>query len=344
MKRILFSLFVSSAAFLSAAPSIAAQSAVEAVANAPASHTVVPGDTLWGIAKRFIKSPWRWPEVWRMNRDQIRNPHLIYPGQVVMFDPSGPWLSIGKPVGKTIEPRIYTDADEPVATIPMSIITPFLARSTVMDAETMKSAPTIISVETNRIMTAAGDTVFADKIGEGESDSWELYRPLEPITNVDGKEVLGYEAQYLGAAQVTANGEPATLEILSAEAEIAPGTRLQPEQLPSVFSYVPHAPETAVEGHIVKLHRAVAEAGRYSVVLLNIGSRDNVEPGHVLALYRNRGEVEYSGEVGKKGKTYLLPEQRYGLMMVFRVFDRVSYALVMDASGSVKIGDRAYNP
>ena len=196
MKRIIFSLFVGATAALSALPAVqAASEPVQVVPDAPSSYTVVRGDTLWSIAGRFIKDPWRWPEVWRMNRDQIRNPHLIYPGQVVMFD--GRYLSIGKPVGdpRDIRPRVYMEDSDPIPTVPMSVITPFLIRPLVMDDNVVKEARTIVALDEKRVLSGEGNIVFADNIAQDNALGWEIFRPAKPIMDVDGKTVLAYESE-----------------------------------------------------------------------------------------------------------------------------------------------------
>lgn len=345
MKRIIFSLFVGATAALSALPAVqAASEPVQVVPDAPSSYTVVRGDTLWSIAGRFIKDPWRWPEVWRMNRDQIRNPHLIYPGQVVMFD--GRYLSIGKPVGdpRDIRPRVYIEDSDPIPTVPMSVISPFLTRPLVVDDKVMKDARTIVALDEKRVLSGEGNIVFADNIAQDNALGWEIFRPAKPIMDVDGKTVLAYESEQVADAALQASGEPATLEIIDAKSEVLVGDRVLPRRSPDIFSYVPHGPEHEVEGRVVGIYHGVYETGRHSVVTLNIGANYGLEPGHVLAVYRDRGDVTYAEKVGDPGKVYHLPSARIGLALVFRVFDKVAYAIITDADGGVKMGDFVRNP
>jgi hypothetical protein len=343
MIRIIFPLLVGFATLLGATAH--AQSGVQLADNAPDSYTVVRGDTLWDISGRFLRQPWRWPEVWRLNRDQIRNPHLIYPGQVILLDRSGPWLTIGQRVGaqdEGIRPRIYTEAlDAAVASIPLQVIEPFLNRPLVVDQPRLEGSATIIATETSRVLTGSGDTVFAKNV-DPDTEVWHIYRPARPLEDPLTHETIAWEAAYLGTARVTERGNPTTLEITSAVEEIGVGDLMMPSETPSVFSYAPHAPEQDVEGRVIAIHRGVSETGRLHVVALNVGEQDGVERGHVLTLYRNRGVAEYTGENGKE--TYQLPEKRYGLVFVFRVFDRVSYALVMESDGQVTISDAVRKP
>jgi hypothetical protein len=343
MIRIIFPLLFAVATLLSA-PAVAQAPAL--ADDAPDSYTVVRGDTLWGISGRFLRQPWRWPEVWRVNRDQIRNPHLIYPGQLIVLDRSGPYLSIGRRVGDPLYekrfPQVYAEAPElAIASIPHQIIEPFLTRALVVDESHLAGAGTIVATETSRVFMGAGDTVFAKDVAAG-TDVWEVVRPTTPLVDPESGEVLGHEAAFLGTARVMTHGRPATLQLTTAVEEIGTGDRLVASERPEIFSYMPHAPETELGGRLIGIHRGVAETGRHNVVTLNIGAREGVERGHVLALHRTRGSVTYAGEEGKE--TFDLPEQRYGLAFVFRVFDRVAYALVMDSDGPVKIGDAVRKP
>ena len=345
MIRIIFPLLVSFVTLLGATAH--AQSGVRLADNAPDSYTVVRGDTLWDISGRFLQEPWRWPEVWRLNRDQIRNPHLIYPGQVILLDRSGPWLTIGRRVGSgtqagRIEPKIYNEAlESAVPSIPLQIIEPFLNRPLVVDQPRLEGSATIIATETSRVLTGSGDTVFAKNV-DPDTEVWHIYRPARPLEDPITRETIAWEAAYLGTARVTERGEPTTLEIVSAVEEIGTGDLMMPSEPPSVFSYAPHAPDFDVEGSIISIYRGVSETGRLNVVALDTGEQDGLERGHVLALYRNRGVAEYRGEDGKE--SFRLPEKRYGVAFVFRVFERVAYALVMESDGPVTIGDAVRKP
>lgn len=342
MIRIIFPLLVGIATLFSGAS--IAQSGAQLADNAPDSYTVVKGDTLWDISGRFLREPWRWPEVWRLNRDQIRNPHLIYPGQVIMLDRSGPWLTIGHRVGGSdkLQPQIYNESlDTAVPSIPLHVIEPFLNKPLVIDQARLEGAATIVATETSRVLTGSGDTVFAKNV-KANTEVWQILRPARPLLDPITRETIAYEADYLGTARVSEHGEPATLEILSAVEEIGTGDLMVPSEHPSVFSYAPHAPDQEVDGRVMSIYRGVTETGRLNVISLNVGARDGIERGHVLSLFRNRGAVEYKGEDGKE--VFNLPEKRFGVVFVFRVFDRVSYALVMETDGPVTIGDAARKP
>ncbi|MCB1914384.1 MAG: LysM peptidoglycan-binding domain-containing protein [Rhodocyclaceae bacterium] len=343
MTRIIFALLTGLSALLAAAP-VAAQSPI--AANAPDSHVVVPGDTLWGISGRFLKEPWRWPEVWRMNREEIRNPHLIYPGQVVYLDRSGPYLRLGKPIGDPLYekrfPQAYSEPlDRPITSINLDAIRPFLTRPLVVDEASLADSATVIAVDDNQVFAGKGDTIFAKDVPAG-SHGWQLYRPAAPIKDPISGEVLAYEAFHLGSAQVVEDGDPATLRVIEGLEEIGKGDRMLPSRGEEFFSYVPHAPEAEITARIAGIYGGVDVAGRNDVISISHGEADGAAPGQVLALYRNRGVAEYNGDGVKE--TFVLPEKRYGLIFVFRTFKRVSYALILDSNGPATVGDSVRQP
>jgi len=348
MIRIIFPLILSIAALISGNAAAQQKQPIELAENAPDSYTVVRGDTLWGISGRFLKQPWRWPEVWRMNREQIRNPHLIYPGQIIVLDRSGPYLTIGRRLGaggggdQKLEPRIYSEKIEmAIPSIPVSVINPFLTQPQVIDDQELPDAATVIATDYSRLFMGMGDTIYAKDITE-TSEVWDIFRPSVPLRDPVTNEVLGYEAQYLGSARVVTYGEASELEILNAVEEIGVNDRLVPREEPQLMSFVPHAPAFDIEGRVMGFKNGVWETGRYHVITLNVGAHDGIEVGHVLGLYRNRGTIVYKEGVRKE--KFDLPEKLYGLAFVFRVFDRVSYALVMESTGSVSMDDIVRQP
>lgn len=314
--------------------------------DAPDRHIVVRGDTLWGISGKFLKEPWRWPEIWRLNRDQIRNPHLIYPGQVVILDRSGatPRLSLGQTV--KLEPQVYSEPSAiPIPSIPHKAIDPYLSEPLVMEADGLARAPKVIATQEDRVLVGPGNTVYVTGIKD-RTPQWQVFRPLKPIVDPEDNQILGYEAYYLGNARVVREGDPATVEIVSAKQEIGAGDRLVPVHRPEVITYVPHSPDKLVEGRLVGIYSGVnvGETGRGYIVTINRGKRDDIEIGHVLAIYRHGREVTYGPAVYGEREHYKLPEERYGLVFVFRVFDRMSYALVVDADRSVVPNDIVRTP
>lgn len=345
MTRIIFRLLSGFAIACAASAAGAAGAAPELAHDAPEHYVVQAGDTLWSIAGRFLREPWRWPQVWRMNRTQIGNPHRIHPGQRIVLDRRGPWLELAPTAdGELVrlQPRVHDEA-LPVAVpaIPIQAIEPFLSQPLVVDAAGLAGAATIVATETSRVLTASGDTVFATGV-DAEVNAWQIFRPARALRDPESGEVVAHESDYLGTARVTAHGDPAELQIVSALEEVGVGDRLLPSASRHPFEQPPHAPEHAVDARIMSIQRGVSETGPLGVVTLNRGAGAGLEAGHVLALLRARASVDDRGEAGRQA--WQLPPQRYGLALVFRVFERVSYALVMEADGQVSIGDAARTP
>lgn len=313
---------------------------LELVADAPDRYVVTPGDTLWGISGKFVNDPYRWPSLWRLNDEQVKNPHRIYPGQVlVLRRGEHPYLELET---VRISPRqIDTALVEEIPAIPQSVIEPYLSRPLVIEADALDSAPRVIALQENRIMVSTGSTVYVTGIKESKARAFQLYRPGNALKDPVTKEVLGHEAVFLGTARVTQPGDPAILRIGNAISEIGLGDRLTAVPELSVVSYVPHAPKQDVQGHILSVTGSLL-GGTYSIVTVNRGKKDGMESGHVLAL--QKAGIEVTDRFKNRKETFKLPDERYGLIFIFRVFDRISYALVMQTNREVSTGDAVRTP
>ena len=330
--------------------------------NAPDSHTVKRGDTLWDISKLFLKSPWRWPQLWGMNLDQIRNPHLIYPGQVLVLDKSGgrARLRVAQPGESSgtdkLGPRIRSEAvaDTAIASIPLNLIGPFLNDAVVFTANELERAPRVVAGPEGRVLMGRGDRAYVR--GElGETRDWRLFRQATPLRDPTTKEILGYEARFVGNATfVRAGGSapsaagkgsvpvPATFELQTLKEEVGVGDRLAPVPPRDYANFVPRAPSSAVAGQIIQVYGDSLIAGQNQVVAINRGTRDGLERGHVLAVLRD-GEDRVD-RTNERPEAIKLPDERHGLMLVFRTFDRVSYALLLQVQQAVQAGDRFTQP
>jgi nucleoid-associated protein YgaU len=321
--------------------------------DAPDRYVVVPGDTLWGISQRYTDSPWRWPELWGLNKDQIRNPHLIYPGYVILLDRASGRLSIGgapgteegpaatareaAPPSGTLKlgPKVRGEAlaKESIPSIPAALIEPFLTKPLVVEPDGLDNAPTIIGTQTDRVILAEGNSAYVRGIAGVKDETWFVYRRGAPLVDPDTNQTLAYEAVYLGTAQVTRPGDPATVVLTTAVQEVEAGDKLIAAARPQSINYAPHAPSTDIRGRVMAIYGGVSkvgEAGPQSIITLNRGRRDGLEVGHVLAVYSLGGSVrDRSKGLNAPDARIDLPNERAGLAFVFRVFDRVSYALVM---------------
>ncbi|WP_124948387.1 LysM peptidoglycan-binding domain-containing protein [Sulfuriferula thiophila] len=308
--------------------------------NAPTRYTVVKGDTLWDISGRFLKDPWKWPQIWGMNKAEIKNPHWIYPGDVVVLDTSGatPRLSLVKSnSGHTVKlsPKVRGTVidDAGILPIPASAINAFINQPFVMEKGALDNAPRILSAEEDRMVLGGGDQAFATSDGS-KTTNWKILRPGKALIDPDTKEVLGYEVEYLGEARTIVEGNPQRILITAASQEIEAKDRLKSADETYSFRYVPHAPSGVINGKVISAYGGLAEAGQYTTIVINKGQRDGLEEGNVLAVYKNGGKVD--------GVT--LPDTRSGLIMVYRVFEKVSYALVMQTNRPVNLLDFVRNP
>jgi len=349
--------------------------------NAPDSYTVKRGDTLWAISKLFLKSPWRWPELWGMNKAEIKNPHLIYPGQTLYLDKSNGRARLSSQRGgvganglETIKlsprTRISNLPDDSIPTLQNSLIEPFLTEPIIVEEATLQAAPRFVATQEGRVLLSEGDRAYARSadgsalsIAAGKPRDFRVFRNATALKDPGTGEILGYEAQFVGRARLI-RGEsvavmrgaevkagdvakteiiPATLDIIRSKEEIRTGDRLLPEPPWELLTYTPRAPANAVEARIVSVYgSAVANVAQNQVVVINRGTKDGMERGHVLAIQTN-GE-RLVDKTGASFQDIKLPDERNGLLMVFRPFERVSYALVLNATQAVRVGDWLINP
>ena len=350
----------------------------ELAPNAPEEYTVKRGDTLWAISGLFLKTPWRWPELWGMNMDQVRNPHLIYPGQQLVLEKiDGRALLRLRAQGGEVptdtirvspRKRIEALADTSIPTLQTHLIEPFLAEPVIIDEAALLQAPRIVAAPENRVLITRGDRAYARGLAAtplqqrvaGRDDDYRVFRNARPIKDPLTDALLGYEAMYLGKALLVrsesvqmvkaSNGKdentviPATIDVVSAKEEMRIGDRLLPEPPREFLSYVPHAPSGPVTGTIVSVYgNAVSIAGQSQVVMINKGTADGIERGHVLAILKD-GERKVDRSQPGEHTNIKLPNERNGLLMVFRPFEKLSYALILEITDTVKIGDAVANP
>lgn len=332
--------------------------------NAPDFHVVQRGDTLWDISKLFLKTPWRWPELWGMNLEQIRNPHLIYPGQRLVLEKvdGRAFLRVaGQGDGAGVEtvklsPRVRSELldNGAIASIPLHLIGPFLNEAVVFNTNELDGAPRIVATQEGRVLLTRGERAYV-RGDLGGARSFRLFRQPKALLDPISKEVLGYEGVYVGAADFERTGEdrvgadgkpeivPATVRLRDVRLESGVGDRLSPVPQRDLTAFVPHAPAAPMEGHIVSIYGEALRAGQNQIVALNRGARDGVERGHVLALWRaGRSAIDRTTE--GTPTPIRLPDERHGLLFVFRVFDRVSYALILSVQEPVQSGDRFTQP
>jgi len=353
--------------------------------DAPDRYVVVPGDTLWGISGRYTDSPWRWPELWGLNREQIQNPHLIYPGYVILLDRARGRLTIGAPgspgsggtpgapgtstaggppgaapgsVASTspsapgvvrLSPRTRGEnlSKQMIPSIPAGAIEPFIGRPLVVEPDGLDKAPTIVGTQTDRVILSEGNSAYVRGIGNSKEGTWYVYRRGNALVDPDTNETLAYEAIYLGTAQLKRPGDPATVVLTAAVQEVGPGDKLVAAGAAQAVNYAPHAPNVFIKGRVMSIYAGlgkVGEAGPQSVITINRGRADGIEIGHVLALYSLGGTVRDVSRQKGDDAMIQLPDERSGLAFVFRVFERVSYALIMNITRPISPLDVVQTP
>ena len=402
MRKLIIALVVASASLVpglaSSQATAPAASMTDLQADAPSEYTVQKGDTLWAISGKFLKEPWKWPQLWQMNREQIKNPHLIYPGDIIRLDRSGmsPSLSL---VGGTsaavaegnvvrLQPRTRTESlSTAVPTIPGSAIGPFLTQPLVFNEGEVDTYPYIVATEEERVIIGAGNTAYVSGLKPGDPVNWQVFRPGEALNDPDTGEFLGYEAVHIGDARVKRFGRPSTVEIVRTKQEVNQGDRLMPAREATFPAFVPRAPDKLIKGVILSVRGGVNDIAQYSIVTINKGSRDGMEVGHVLATMR-KGDVAYRTRSGRPPlgvdlfpnlasmnievkpnpvvpdtkvagqdpqqqlpppvagtfRSYDLPDERSGLVFIFRTFEKLSYGMILKAVRPISVGDAVQTP
>ena len=333
--------------------------------KAPSSYTVQKGDTLWGISGKFLKDPWRWPDIWRMNREEIKNPHWIYPGDVVRLDMVGgkPQLSLTRgSSAERVSPTVRESNFEAAAipSIPPGDIEPYLSKNLVTGPDGLADTAEIIQGRNEgRMVRGKGDVVYVVGIDPKAGDYWYIYRPGGPINTYGGSDVLGYESRFIGTGRVEKFGEASTVRIETADSEVLLGDRLVPAPRNVIVNYVPRAPDNPIDARILHVPETNTETGRGYVVTIDKGSKDGLEPGDVLAIY-HVVEPMVDPRPSKQQSTILRfiepttiftpavlvapADERVGLMFVFRTFAYVSYAIVLNTTEPVRPGDFGRKP
>lgn len=349
----------------------------ELAPDAPDSHTVKRGDTLWSISSLFLSSPWRWPELWGMNMDAIRNPHLIYPGQKLVLEKSNgrAVLRVAGAQGEQsdmqtvrLSPRTRVSGlSDAIQTLDTRFIEPFLAEPLIVEAGEMSKAPRIVATTANQVMLSRGDRAYvrgpSDALvldDQPQTKNYRIFRDATLLKDFESGEILGYEAQFVGKATlvrgestqdtVDAGGKmssaivPATIDITSAKQEMRVGDRLMPESERQILSYLPHAPAGKVDGRIMSIYGSdvVANATQNQIVVISRGQRDGIESGHVMAILQDGQRLVDRTDPSRTPMK--LPDERNGLLMVFKTFEKLSYALILNVKDTVRVGDRLAAP
>ena len=328
----------------------------------PDAYQVKAGDTLWDIASMFLSEPWLWPEIWHVNPD-IENPHLIYPGDEIILKLEGghPRLSVRRGIGsrsykiisqhrvqkgdryEKLEPQIRVKPlAEPIPAIPLDAIASLMSKGLMVDEDTLDLAPRILSGKSDRLIFGSGDQFYARVKWQEDATVYGIFRPGNVYIDPVSEEILGFEAIEVGLAKIQdRNQDVITFTIISAREDVRIGYRLMPTELQPLKSiFYPNAPKVQVKGVILNVIDGVSQVGRYDVVAINLGNSSGLDIGNVLEISRRAGRI-----IDPADRTVVeLPTKRSGLLMLFRVFDKMAYGLVLQTTGPLSVGDVVQTP
>ena len=310
------------------------------------------GDTLWDIASTFLRDPWYWPEVWYVN-PQVANPHLIYPGDVLAL------VSIdGRDVITTVRGSSFrlspqarvTPLEEAIQTIAFDEVASFINNGLVLEKDQAEALPYILATRENHIIAAAGNDVYVRGGSPTATGSrYSVVHVGDELVDPDDGDTVGFEATYVGEGVMSRGGDPATVTLTDTTREALRGDRLLPEQENLPMTFFPKAPDYEIDGRIISVVDGVSLIGQYQVVVINRGGRDGLSPGDVLDVYqsgdlvRDRFAGGLDGTFGR-GEEVKLPDEQAGTVMVFKVYDRIGYGLVMEATSAIAVLDSVRNP
>ena len=329
--------------------------AVPLAAGAPDEYVVQIGDTLWDIAATFLRDPWYWPEVWYVN-PQVENPHLIYPGDVlalVTIDGQQRITNIRASTYRVSPSARVTPLTESITSIPYEQIAAFLSKGLVLEKNQLDQLPYILSTRGDHLMASAGNDIYI-RGGQPSANGtqFSIVHIGDELRDPDDNDLLGYNGIYIGEGSQSRSGDPATVVLTDTNREALEGDRLVPETVDIPLNFFPKAPDTSIDGRIISVVDGVSIIGQYQVVVLNRGARNGLAPGDVLTVFQ-AGEVirdRYAGGsfIGSSrvagGPKVTLPDEEAGTIMVFKVYDRIGYGLVMEATSDIHILDAVRNP
>jgi len=328
------------------ATSLAAQSGSNVALNPdhPDRYVVKRGDTLWDISAMFLRDPWFWPEIWQVN-PQVGNPHLIYPGDVLVlvYVDGQPQIRLEQQAGgdERLSPRIRSeDLDEAILTIPLAAIAPFLSKGTILQNDQIAKLPHIVAIRDGHLVAGAGNDLYVrGNIGD-VNHGYSVVHVGDPLVDPDDGDVVGYQGVFVGEGSITRGGDPATLRLQQSRREALPGDRLLEQEFDIPLQFIPRAPDADVDGRIIHVVDGLAIIGQYQVVVLNRGENHGLDVGHVLTVWQ-AGETVRDRVAGGAVE---LPDESAGTLMIFKTYERISYALIMEATNEIHILDRVKKP
>jgi hypothetical protein len=329
----------------------------------PEKYTVVKGDTLWDISRKFLQHPWQWKELWKYNT-QIKNPNLIYPNDTIHFSiiNNEPQLNLSRPepIAHTDKPCVLkpteyekgrknflfdqnnkvlpcmreSELEQPINLIPHDKISTFLTSPKVVSAEELENAPYVVGFHEGHLLAGTGDKVYVKNLTDKTENTYTIYRTGETYHDTKTGDILGIEARYIASATLSNDDDPATMMIIKGTHEIRKGDRIMPSpDVENTLNFFPKPPQQLINGHIIGVKDGMALIGLYSVVVIDKGSADGLVAGHELTIYQKGKRIVDS--VKEDEENVQLPDEIAGKVMVFRPFEHLSYALVMEAKHDI---------
>jgi hypothetical protein len=322
------------------------RSVIPVAPNAPERYVVQRGDTLWDISAKFLTDPWYWPEIWHIN-PQVANPHLIYPGDelALTWVNGRPQVTIANGGTMRLSPRVRENPlSESIHAIPYERIAAFMQRPAVLSHEEVADAPYVVRARDERLISAVGNDIYVRRLGDAAmGNRYSVYHVGEELKDPDDGDLLGYQGLYTGEAALNHVGNPATLRVVDSSRETLEGDILRPIEIDPKLDFIPRLPESKVDGTIISVIDQRTMVADYDVVIINRGARDGLKAGHVLEVWEH-GEEVYDYTNNPESRKVQLPDERNGVAMIFKAYDRMSYGLMWRSDREVHVGDAIRSP
>jgi hypothetical protein len=311
--------------------------------NAPNDYVVQVGDTLWDIAATFLRDPWFWPEIWHINQ-QIENPHLIYPGDVlglVTIDGRQKVTNIRASTYRMSPQARVTPIEEAVTSLPYESVAAFLASGAVLEKREIDRLPYLLSTRGDHLMASAGNEIYVRGLDDAQLGSrYNVVSVGGPLIDPDDNKLIGYSGRFVADGTLRRGGDPQTVALTNSSQEAIPGDRLIPETIDIPLNFYPKAPNANIDGRIISVAGGVTQIGQYMVVVLNRGTRDGLAVGDVLTVWQAGQKIDDRFGGGR----VRIPDEQAGTLMVFKVYDRIGLGLIMEATEAIHIHDHVRNP
>jgi len=322
------------------------RSVIPIAADAPERYVVQKGDTLWDISGRFLRDPWYWPEIWYVN-PQVQNPHLIYPGDVLVLTwvDGQPRIMLERGGATRLSPRVREQPlSEAIRAIPWEIVEAYMSKPTVLAEEQIEAAPYVVTARDQRRITSSGDRIYARRLDDaGVDSSWMVYHVGSQLKDPDTGDHIGFQGVYAATGKVQETGDPATLLLTRSTRETEHGDILLPDVIDVGMDIIPRAPSSPVDGEIIAVTDKQQVFGEFQVAVINRGTRDGMEPGHVLKVWDLPMDVKDETKYRESSRV-TLPSHEVGRYVVFKTWDRISYGLVLDSTREMQVGYKVKSP